>query len=99
MNIIVEPPQRVYRGLGLRVATETTAGWPGRNKRRWDIELAEGNTGTAALFEHGQPLRDHMHILVIRDGNLFVDGVSVVLAPDHKLADGIRLSSPRFGGK
>lgn len=99
MNIIIQPPQRLHRGLGLRVATETTVGWPRRNKRRWDIELAEGNTGTAALFEHGQPLRDHMHIFVVREGNLFVDGVPVRLSQDHELADGIRLSSPRFGGK
>lgn len=99
MRIIVSPPQRLHRGLGLRVATETSPGWPRRNRSRWEIELAEGNTGTAALFEQGQPMRDHMHILVIRDGNLFVDGASVVLAPDHELSDGIRLSSPRFGGK
>lgn len=99
MRIIVSPPQRLHRGLGLRVATDTSPGWPHRNKKRWDIELTEGNTGTAALFEQGHPMREHMHILVIRDGRLFVDGVSVALTPDHELSDGIRLSSPRFAGR
>lgn len=99
MNIVIQSPQKLDRRLGLRVATEETTGWPRRNKRQWNIELAEGKTGTAALFEAGEPVRDHMHILVIRDGRLFVDGVLTTLTPAHELADGIRLTNPRFGGK
>lgn len=99
MNIVIHSPQRLHRGLGLRVATEETTGWPRRGKRQWNIELAEGKTGTAALFEAGEPLREHMHILVVRDGRLFVDGVVTLLEPARELSDGIRLTNPRFGGK
>ena len=99
MHIVIQSSQALGRHLGLRVATEETTGWPRRNKRQWNIELAEGKTGTAALFEAGEPMRDHMHILVVRDGRLFVDGVVTMLNPSHELADGISLTNPRFGGK
>ncbi len=90
MRIFVQAPAELPKGRGLRVSIGE--GWPKRNKSRWDIELAEGSTGTIGMFHRGKPVVDHLHPMVVREGKLYINGVLVDITTEKVVADGVRVS-------
>ena len=93
MFIRIQAPAELPKGRGLRVSVGE--GWPKRSRPRWDIELAEGATGTIGMFDRGKPMVDHLHPMVVRDGKLFVNGVVVDMTVEKIIADGITVGMPK----
>ena len=93
MFIHIQAPQGLPARRGLRVSEGD--GWPKRNRRHWNIELAEGQTGTIGLFDNGVPVAGHLHPMVVREGKLFINGVLVDVTSEKIIADGIRVGLPQ----
>ena len=87
MRIFVQAPAELPKGRGLRVSIGE--GWPNRSRPRWNIELAEGATGTIGIFDQGKPVVDHLHPMVVREGKLYINGVFVDVSAEKVVADGV----------
>ena len=90
MYLVIHAPEGLPRRRGLRVSVGE--GWPKRNRPQWNIELAEGQTGTIGIFDSGKPVRDHLHPMVVREGKLYVNGVWVDVSSERFVADGVRVA-------